>query len=266
MGSPTLTVTVLVVLWLIVVVPMILQRKDAGEQERSVRRFGMSMRALSRRGAVAGEPLARATDPEDATFVRPHTAWSRDEVFVTGSPERPASRRASARSATRPGETRTGSVAVRRPIPAAQEALMYPIDRSEMSAARRQMMARRRRSLTILGGGSFLMLLLTLVVGGGLFVAGTVLFLIGLAGYVLFLRSQAQRDRERREHRQERQVTRTTRSYDVTEREEFFAEPPASVVRIDDDDIRLHNLDTVDLTGLYNEESATVPAVQRRAS
>ena len=47
-----------------------------------------------------------------------------------------------------------------------------------------------------------------------------------------------------------------TPSYDVTEREVFFAEPPASVVRIDDDDIALHNLDTIDLTGLYSEELA----------
>src|SRR6476469_7438131 len=42
----------------------------------------------------------------------------------------------------------------RRPVPAAQEALMYPPDRSELSAARVQMLARRRRSLSILMGGS----------------------------------------------------------------------------------------------------------------
>ena len=33
-----------------------------------------------------------------------------------------------------------------------------------------------------------------------------------------------------------------------------FDEMPESVVRIDDDDIELHNMDTIDLTGLYNEE------------
>ena len=46
---------------------------------------------------------------------------------------------------------------------------MYPVERSEMSAARQQMMARRRRSLSILGGGSVLDLAARLVVGGGLF-------------------------------------------------------------------------------------------------
>ena len=36
-------------------------------------------------------------------------------------------------------------------------------------------------------------------------------------------------------------------------------------MRIDDDDIELHNLDTIDLTGLYNDELAEA-AAQRRAS
>ena len=40
---------------------------------------------------------------------------------------------------------------------------------------------------------------------------------------------------------------------------------PESIVRIDDDDIELHNLDTVDLTGLYTEDAAEA-AAQRRAS
>jgi hypothetical protein len=251
MGSPTLTVSVLLVLWLIVIVPMIFRRKDERAQERSVQRFGRSMRSLTRRSAlVSSRPLGRATDPEDATYVRPRVTAARDEVFVTGT--------------TPPA--RSSNLAVRRPIPVAQEALMYPVERSEMSAARQQMMARRRRSLSILGGGSLLSLLLTVVVGGGLFLAATVLFVIGLAGYTWFLRSQALRDRERRENRQDRQMAQRVQSYDATAREEFFAEPPASVVRIDDDDIALHNLDTVDLTGLYNEESNHSAAAQRRAS
>jgi hypothetical protein len=37
------------------------------------------------------------------------------------------------------------------------------------------------------------------------------------------------------------------------------------VVRIDDDDIELQNMDTIDLTGIYEEELAA-PAAQRRAS
>ncbi len=83
---------------------------------------------------------------------------------------------------------------------------------------------------------------------------------------IWFLRSQALRDRERRENREERTVARRSRTENISAREQFFAEPPASVVRIDDDDIELHNLDTVDLTGLYNEESSAAASVQRRAS
>jgi hypothetical protein len=256
MGSPTLTVSVLIVLWLIVIVPMIFRRRDAGAQERSVQRFGQAMRSLTRRTTVfatsaPGQPLARAADPEDASYVRPRVSAARDEMFVTG---------------TAPAASRTQNLAVRRPVPPAQEALMYPVERSEMSAARQQMMARRRRSLSILGGGSVVMLLLAMVVGGGLFWTAAVLFILGLAGYVWFLRSQALRDRERRENRQERHSVGRMRSYDVTEREEFFAEPPASVVRIDDDDIALHNLDTIDLTGLYSEEMDEPAVAQRRAS
>ena len=49
MSSPTLLVLTLLVLWLIVLVPMIFRRVDAGAQTRSVRRYGRSMRLLSRR-------------------------------------------------------------------------------------------------------------------------------------------------------------------------------------------------------------------------
>ena len=45
----------------------------------------------------------------------------------------------------------------------------------------------------------------------------------------------------------------------------FAPAPAQSVVRIDDDDIELHNLDTIDLTGLYNDELSEA-AAQRRAS
>ena len=249
--SSTLTLSVLLVLWLIVIVPMIFRRKDERAQERSVQRFGRSMRALTRRNIRASNrTLARDADPEDATYVRPRVAATRDEVFVTGTT--PAAR----------GQ----KLAVRRPVPAAQEALMYPVERGELSAARQQMMARRRRSLIVLGGGSVLSFLLSMVIGGGLFWTLTMLFVLGLVGYTYFLRSQAMRDRERREHRQDRQVGHRTQSERIVAREEFFAEPPASVVRIDDDDLALHNMDTVDLTGLYNEESAGVGAAQRRAS
>jgi hypothetical protein len=140
-----------------------------------------------------------------------------------------------------------------------------------MSEARAQMMARRRRSLGILGAGT-IVLVPTAFIAGGLMWLLAAPFMIGLFGYVLFLRSQAQRDRDRRYNRQLRAVERRTRGVDITADVEHLepraAEPQYvsdSVVRIDDDDIELHNMDTIDLTGLYNEQLAEA-AAQRRAS
>ena len=67
-----------------------------------------------------------------------------------------------------------------------------------------------------------------------------------------------------------RAASRRVRSTDITAENRRatipeFAEPAESVVRIDDDDIELHNMDTIDLTGLYTEELAA-ETVQRRAS
>src|SRR3954469_10446489 len=104
MLSPFMTVAVLTVLWLIVVVPMVLRRNDERRRERSVDGFGRAMRALGRR------PVG-----DDA----------RTEVYV------PRQKRAQL------------AAPARRPVPAAQEALMYPPDRSDLSVARAQMLARR---------------------------------------------------------------------------------------------------------------------------
>ena len=38
-----------------------------------------------------------------------------------------------------------------------------------------------------------------------------------------------------------------------------------SVVRIDEDDVSLDHLDTIDLTGLYSEVELEDPAIRRRA-
>ena len=235
MLSPMMTVFVLAVLWLIVVVPMIFRRHDERRREKSVDGFGRSMRALGRRA---------------------HGSDARAEVFV------PSAR------ATQPSE-RT-SVSTRRPVPAAEEALMYPVDHTEMSEARAQMMARRRRSLGILGAGSIILVPTAFIAGGIMWVFAAP-FAMGLAGYMLFLRSQAQHDRDRRQQRQQRATERRTRSVDMTADAPAapaparVAAPAESVVRIDDDDIELHNLDTIDLTGLYNDE-LTEAAAQRRAS
>jgi hypothetical protein len=90
-------------------------------------------------------------------------------------------------------------------------------------------------------------------------------FLLGFAGYLWFLRNQALRDRARREHRQQRAAARRPAGYDATEEIARFEQAPESIVRIDDDDVELMSMDTIDLTGLYNEELAPA-ATQRRAS
>jgi membrane protein implicated in regulation of membrane protease activity len=226
MLSPFMTVVVLAVLWLIVVVPMVLRRSDERRRERSVEGFGRAMRALGRRA-----------DTVDT---------SRAEVYV-------------------PRQNRAQLAAPdRRPVPAAQEALMYPPDRSELSAARAQMLARRRRSLGILIGGSVIFTLSALVMGGAMWFLALP-FLIGLAGYVWFLRSQALRDRTRRENRQARAASRRPVGYDATEEFGRFEQAPESVVRIDDDDVELMSMDTIDLTGLYHEDLQPA-AAERRAS
>ena len=141
---------------------------------------------------------------------------------------------------------------------------MYPPDRSELSEARTQMLARRRRSIGILLGGSLIFGLLGLIVGGATWWLAAP-FLLGLSGYTLFLRNQALHDRARRENRQLRAASRCPAGYYATAEVGRFDEAPQSVVRIDEDDIELHSMDTIDLTGLYTEEAA-VEAIQRRAS
>jgi hypothetical protein len=226
MLSPFMTVVVLTVLWLIVVVPMVLRRNDERRRERSVDGFGRAMRALGRRPVVGDD--------------------ARAEVYV-------------------PRQNRAKLAApARRPVPAAQEALMYPPDRSDLSAARAQMLARRRRSLSILIGGSVVFGLLALIMGGTMWLLAAP-FLAGATGYLLFLRNQALRDRSRRELRQARAHARRPAGYDATEEIGRFEQAPESVVRIDDDDVELMSMDTIDLTGLYSEELAPA-AGARRAS
>jgi hypothetical protein len=255
-----LTVIVLVVLWLVVVVPMVVRRNDERSRDRSVEGFGRAMRLLARKPRTAGASAARTADPDDATYVMPRITAERAETFVARRDPEPA-------------------LANRRPVPAAEEALMYPVDRNEMSEARRAMMARRRRSLTVLGLGSVLSLILAVAIGGAIWVLA-VLFIAGLGGYLLFLRNQAMRDRERRASRQIRSASRRPRDREASElagvadESEFEQDdlqpaevraPMAARVRIDDDDIELHTLDTVDLTGLYEEGRDENPLTQRRA-
>lgn len=238
MLSPLMTVFVLAVLWLIVVVPMVVRRNDERRRDRSLAGFGRAMRALGRRATT------------DAHVFVPAEAW----------------RKSLAEPAEAPGAGKLApSVATRRPVPAAQEALMYPVDRSEMSAAREAMMRRRRRSLAVLGGGSVFFLPFAAIVGGLVWLPA-VLFLGGLGGYVWFLRTQARRDQDRRSNRASRAYETRSAGYDATAEEPpAFVAAPENVVRIDDDDIELHSMDTIDLTGIYSEDS-TAQTASRRAS
>ncbi len=235
MFSPMMTVLVLAVLWLIVVIPMVVKRNDDRASEKSAAKFGTAMRALSTRRSLGA--LARPAPVAESRGAELHVPATRPQVFVPGGGPRV-------------------SPAARRPVPAAMEAVVYSdrIDKADMSEARRQMMARRRRSLTVLSVGTVLGLLLAVTVGGGFLWALTLLFLAGLAGYLLFLRNQALHDRDRRESRVRRSGLGQVRGYDATEE---FARPLGSdsVVRIDDEDVELRGMaDTIDLTGLYVDE------------
>jgi uncharacterized protein HemX len=149
--------------------------------------------------------------------------------------------------------------ATRRRMPTAEEEAVQ--DHQESSEARRQMMSRRRRSLTVLIVGFALSVSLALLRGGVAWPVA-VAFAGGLGGYLYFLRTQARRDRERRQFRQ---------PHDDQEEEatpvqaEAETDGPATrpAVLIDDDDPALESMDTIDLTGVY--EQATVVTAQRRA-
>ncbi|MCU1688405.1 MAG: hypothetical protein JWN20_333, partial [Jatrophihabitantaceae bacterium] len=246
MTSPMVTVVVLAVLWLVVVVPMVLQRKDERADERSVASFGRAMALLGSRGttqSAVSRRVADPADPGDATMVLARTGPASPEVFVSGEH--------TGESAQRAQRAVSASVASRRPVPVAKEALMHPVDRSEMSAARAQMLARRRRSLTVLGAGTGLSLLLLLLRGGALVTLAALVFTLSLVGYVWFLRTQAQRDTARRANRLARaSSTRLAESHDAFDTE-YAAHYSDTVVALDDDSVEFDHLDTVDLTGLY---------------
>jgi hypothetical protein len=240
MLPPMMTVLVLAVLWLIVVVPMVIQRLDDRAGERSVARFGGAMRALASRTqslAALGRPVTRDEGARSEQSQKKSRSVTNSQVFVPGGQASPP-------------------VAARRPVPAAMEAIMYPerIAKADMSEARRQMMARRRRSLTLLIAGTILGLGWTIAAGGKVALLVGVLFTVSLTGYLYFLRSQALRDRERRQGRQTRAGFDLGDSYDLTEEIPAYNDLDR-VVRIDDDDVALYGIaETVDLTGLYVEE------------
>lgn len=246
MISPTMTVLVLAVLWLIVVIPMFVKHKDDRAGERSVARFGGAMRALSNRSPLG--TLTRPASPDDGEGRPVHQPANHAQVFIPGGPARPQV-----------------PPAGRRPVPAAMEAVMYPdqIAKADMSDARRQMMARRRRSLTLLTAGTFIGLLWSLAVGGALAWTVGLLFLAALASYLLFLRNQALHDRARRSQRQQRTGLPRPHGYNATEQFPYRADA-GDVVGIDDEDVQLRGVaDTIDLTGLYVEEQYDERSMRR---
>ncbi len=246
MVSPTMTVVVLAVLWLIVVIPMLVKHKDDRAGERSVARFGGAMRALSTRRTLSS--MTRPAPAEDLSGRVVHRPANHAQVFIPGGPARPQI-----------------PPAGRRPVPAAMEAVMYPdqIAKADLSDARRQMMARRRRSLTLLTAGTIIGLLWGIAAGGAFAWTLALLCLGSLASYLLFLRNQALRDRDRRETRQQRSGLGAPSGYNATEHLPFRTAAD-NVVRIDDDDVALHGVaDTIDLTGLYVEEQFDERSMRR---
>lgn len=238
MFSPMMTVVVLAVLWLIVVIPMLVKRKDERAGQRSAARFGTAMRALSSKRGLAG--LTRSVAPDD--YETTERVDSHAQTFVPGR------------------------AAARRPVPAAAEASLYPerIGKADMSEARRQMMARRRRSLTLLIAGTVIGLLWGVAAGGMLAWTVGLGFMLGLGGYLAFLRNQALRDRDRRANRQRRHLVAIDEGYDATEEVSIRSYESATVVRIDDEDVELRGMaDTIDLTGLYAEEEYDERAMRR---
>jgi hypothetical protein len=246
-----MTVVVLGVLWLIVVVPMVLRRSDERRRDRSIVGFGQAMRVLGRRTSVDVFVPGRARAAMAASADSAVTERI-DYADVTPAP----------RGAT---PNVAPNVAPRRPELSeftAEEALMNHTDRAEISAARFAMMRRRRRALgsLIIGALGFTA---AAVLFGGVLWAPSGLFLAGVGAYLFFLRHLALKDQARRLGDSLAGLSDDV-GYEATD-EVRFAPIPESVVRIDDDDLELQNMDTIDLTGIYSEELVEQTA-QRRAS
>jgi hypothetical protein len=244
--SPMMTVVVLTILWLVVVVPMIVRKGDDAARTRTMTRFRGGLRTLGRAASAVAADSSPVT-PLDLTSVTPHRAAGRPRPVV-------AARMADA----------VLTPASRRPEPAAEEATMRSAEQPEMSAARLAMLRRRRRTMSVLGVGSAVTVMLAFFAGGPSWLIAAA-FLVGLGGYLYFLRRQALSDRERRAVRQLRAAQRP---HDVDRVHSVSSSATSdSVVRIDDDDFELHAMDTVDLTGLYQEqlERLEYAEEQRRA-
>ena len=215
MTSPTMTVLVLAVLWLIVVVPMLVKHKDdrAGERRSpgSAERCGRCPAAARSRPHPAG--AARISQPRRPPMLRCSSPAARRGRRSTRGPTA--------------GARRHGGSHVPRPDRQGRHVRRSPSDdgpattlacRPDGRDGYRAAVGTRcwRHAGVDLG----------------------LLCLAPLAGYVLFLRNQALHDRARRQHRQQRSGLVTPRGYDATERLPYRAEAD-TVVRIDDEDVEL---------------------------
>jgi hypothetical protein len=137
----------------------------------------------------------------------------------------------------------------------------HNLDASEFSETRRRMVARRRRSLLTIIGAVLASAALALF-RGGLWWLVAAMCVAGLVGYLYFLRVQALRTRHG-------SIGERSSPLDVAAMRGSAQTPrPApvadNVVAIDDEDLALEGMDTIDMTGLYEE--ATVATAHRRAS
>ena len=227
MLSPFMTVVVLAVLWLIVVVPMVLRRSDERRRERSVEGFGRAMRALGRRAGTVEDGRCRGVRPA------PGSRSARG-----ARPPSRARRPGGADVPARPIRTVRGPRAdARAPAPLAGHPDRRLADLRDRRAdhGRRDVAARRRRSSSASPA---------------------------TCGSCAARRCATARGASTASSARPPAARPATTPPRTSSR---FEQLPDTVVRIDDDDIELHSMDTIDLTGLYTEEVAA-GATQRRAS
>jgi hypothetical protein len=169
---------------------------------------------------------------------------------------RPSDAGAQSRSATR---RRAGTADAEQAI--STTGRPHSFDANELTDARRRMVARRRRSLWTIIGALVISNGLALFRGGLLWLVAALCF-AGLAGYLYFLRVQARRARQG--SIAERFEAREVAALSSPVHSPRPAPLAHNVVAIDDEDLALEGMDTIDLTGLY--EQATVVTAHPRAS
>ncbi|MGI9092215.1 MAG: hypothetical protein ACR2FF_01940 [Mycobacteriales bacterium] len=182
MSSTILTAIVLAVMWVVVLVPMLMRRREDTAETRSVERFSSAMRVLARRQPVGLDDAADDVVSPDAA----------SDVAVTAARTRPW-------SAALPGAA--PATASARAASATPRPLAEPVAAERpMFDSRVVMMRRRRRTLGTLTalalafvGTALLWRPVAWIAQGG----GD----LALLGYLWWLRAEAKREHMRRERR-----------------------------------------------------------------